>query len=164
MSVEDKPFNQFESPYTQSAPRPNKHAALISAWIKDMRKPLQCNDGYGWQDCEVPENEVPTFNETMDWRFKPTKPECVSTLTYDEIVELVTKSPYEGDINKAVRVANAACKAERERIAGLPAVTSLSVLRLDSLLYPPGIKGEYVTNVANTAIAQFQRDLLEGKI
>ena len=93
---------------------------------------------------------------------KPTEPECVSTLTQKEILKLYNYPEYaEGHTAILVTIANAACKAERERIAGLPAVTSLSDNALTDMDRP---LFEHRLRIANSAIAQFQRDLLEGKI
>ena len=138
----------------------HKHKALIEEWIKDTSRVVEKK--HNWQWVVIEGN--PIWSELSEYRFKPTKTEAISTLTYDEIVECLRVSPYEWDINKAVRVANAACKAERERIAGLPAVTSLSDDTLADMARLTEPWFEHRRRTLNRAIAQFQRDLLEGKI
>ena len=90
-----------------------------------------------------------------------------SSLTYAEIVECLRVSPYEGEINKAVRVATKAAQAQNAltrkaviaEIMALPAVTRLSVDDLVEIHSQWAVSK--LASVANAAIAHFLASLPE---
>jgi len=137
---------------------PHRHVKRMTIWINDTRKVVleDRHDGEGF----VPRS-IPTWLEQFDYKFAD-EVMCpgVSMLTDDEINEIAYNSKMGMPGGQWRAIANGAARAERIRIAKLPAVTSLSDADLQAVY--DKTHGWKLTAQANAGIRQFQIDLLQG--
>ena len=137
--------------------------------MQDMSREFECsgNNGLNWSHSDLV--SLICAGETWQFRFKPQRPAVVSTLSDDELHHLgcMDKIREHGYPVVHRNIASAAAAAERDRIAKLPAVTSLSETDMKEIwleITDTQSNDAGRLAVANAAIAQFQRDLMEGKI
>jgi len=141
------------------------HAAFLAEALNNMDREIEGKHRTDeWEPSNI--NHVIACAESWQFRFKPIKPAIVSTLTNEEL-ESIWHGLYMDNTERRRAIANAASAAERKRIAELPAVTSLDKDELSLAYYPPhtgmamsDMNRQY--SLAIAAIAQFQRDLMEG--
>jgi len=126
------------------------HSAFITEAMQDMSREFECsgNNGLNWSHSDLV--SLICAGETWQFRFKPTRPAVVSTLSDDELYD-ARMNCNDGDPDRVI--ANAAAAAERARICSLPAVSDITILA-GSYSYAK------LKSITNSAIAQFQRDLM----
>jgi len=135
------------------------HAAFIAEALNNMDRKIEVYADDEWCPCVlkyVLNATHPNVGARWEFRFKPKQPAIVSTLTDGELSQVNVRGSMSG-VEYRRAIANAACAAERKRIAELPAVSNITI-------FSGSYTHEKLGNLLNSAIAQFQRDLMEEKI
>ena len=153
--TEEPKVEQLEQP----SAKPHKHAALIAEWIKDTNRVVEVYEPV--HECWEPRSN-PVWFPDRQYRFADTvKPEVTSPLSDDEIYAVWAKTDRSCHVRSLAPIAITAKIATLKEVAAMPSETTLLERDLLDIYMDDELYDGTLVDVANAAIAEFQKSLLK---